>query len=216
MSDQVRVPLAPADRSPGSRGSCCWAREGGAVAAGPADWGVREELPALPPSPSPAIAEQPRPGPALCEGCPGASGAAAARGAPGGMLPSGSVCLGGCRSPASAKLCLQPATPPSLCFSPPFPFVQGVSVGARGGLQEGDTRGRGWRPTGARTASQGSGAGSPPGQSWPWKPGSAARGELCCTFVSFRFPFPICVVGCSCPGAGFVRVRRDLQVLCLP
>lgn len=157
--------------------------------AGAAALGAREELPAPPPArilrgrgAAPARGERSRGRP---EGA-------------GGNVPLGEcVCVCRCRSPTSAKF--GPLSPCILiCLSPSF----GVFREERGRAPGRDTRGPGRRPDGA---------GSPPGQPQPWKPGSAARGEPCCTtVVSFRFPFPGWVVGCSFSGVGFVRVRLGL------
>lgn len=92
--------------------------------------------------------------------------------------------------------------PLSACILILFSSSFGVFREQRGRAPGRDTRGPGRCPDGA---------GSQPGQPRPWKPGNAARDELCCTtVVSFRFPFPGCVVGWFSPGAGFVRVRLGL------
>lgn len=160
---------------------------------------------------------RPPPHPPRCRGAAPARLRAlwgAARGEPGrdrpggagGTLPSRSVCV-----PISDLGQTLPPPSPSRILIPLFPPLGVLREEHGGGFRAGDTRGPG--PASGRS---GGGSaeprpGSPPGQPCPWKRGSAARGEPCCTtVVSFHFLFPRWVVGCSFPGAGFVRVRLDL------
>lgn len=80
-----------------------------------------------------------------------------------------------------------------------------------GGLQAGRTRGPGLVSGRSGGGSAGPWAGIAAGAAPALETRECSEGEPCCTtVVSFHFPFPRRAVGCSFPGAGFVRVRLDL------